>query len=72
MRYTFPGSIRYLLGPGQGWGDGGEVRTLGSALQSCWKQDRQLFFLLLDDVLWWNLEEMLGLCIVNGGVNPYI
>lgn len=61
MRYTFPGSIRYLLGPGQGWGDGGEVRALGPALQSCGKQDGQSFLFLLHDVLWWNLEETLGL-----------
>lgn len=62
MRYTFPESIRYLLGPGQGWGDGEQVRTLGPPLQSCWKQKGQLFFFLFANVLWWNLEEMLGLC----------
>lgn len=63
VRYTFPESIRYLLGPGQGWGAGGEVRTVGPALQSCWEQEGPLFFFLLDDVLWWNLEEMLGLSV---------
>lgn len=53
------GEHQVSAGARAGLGDGREVRTLGPALQSCWKQDRQLFFLLLD-VLWWNLEEMLG------------
>lgn len=55
------GSIRYPLGPGQGLGGGGEVRTLGPALQRAVgnRMDRP-FPSLLDNA---------G---ANRGVNPYI
>lgn len=61
---------------GLGWRWRGE--DIGpSAPESCGKQGGQAFSSLFDNVLWWDLGELLGrsepqFLVTNGGVNPYI